>query len=169
MRSERPSIEAGTVVTAASARSARRPRAIARATPARKLRASLRPLVVSAKVTPAVWSVAGLPGAWSQCRSSSTGISGRLSGFETSGASGKSTGTTSGNPAAAISFTRLYSSPSPTIIAFTVASCAIAPARSTSSISSATNSTGWRRSTTGSSASNARFSAGRSRPEGDLR
>ncbi len=160
-------MRAGVVVTAASAWSAVSPRPMARATLARKLFTSLSPLAVSANAAPARARAAGLPGAWFQWRSSSVETSIAVASSPTSGVSGKLTGTMSGNPAAAIGLRRLYSSPAPRIAASTPASRAMAPARSTSSISSATNNAGCRPATSGSSAAHDRFSSGRGLPAGD--
>ena len=155
-------------MTAASAAPGSSPRWIALATLPRKLFTSLRPFDVSANVTPARLSAAGFPGAWFQSRSSSVLTSSALSGSETSGGSGKLTGTISGRPAAAMSLARLYSSPAPSTCARTPASRATAPARSTSSISLATNIAGCLPPITGWSASHDTFSSGRSFPAGDL-
>ena len=135
-------------------------------TAARKPFTSLRPFAVSAKVTLFCASTAGFPGAWFQCRSSSVETSTAASGSDTSGASGKLTGSISGTCVAAISRTRLYSSPDPTTCAVTPASRAIVAARSTSSISSATNSAGCLPPMTVCSASHARLVSGRSTPWG---
>jgi hypothetical protein len=159
---ESPSSFAGFVVTAASAWSSERPRAMALVTMERNVFTSFNPFAVSENVTPALASVAAFAGAACHARSSSVRTSSALASSLTSGASGKLTGTISGCLVAATSATRLYSSPPVTMAALTPASAAIFDACSTSSISSATMSTGCSPRITGWSACHARFSGTRS-------
>ena len=157
-------MRAGVVVTAASAASSDQPRATALPTWVRNVFTSFKPLLVSANVTPALPSAPGLPGAACQWRSSSVRTSSAFASSATSGASGKLTGTINGRPVAATRAIRLYSSPAPTIVTATPASRAIFAACSTSSMSSATMTTGCCPLITGCRASHARFSDTRSLP-----